>query len=390
MKFKNLKIGIPKEIMPGEGRVSTVPDVVKKMVQEGAKVLVEKNAGLGSFFTDEEYKEAGATIVDDVEKIFAEADIILKVKEPLENTEKGKHEVDMMKKGQCLITFLHPASKVNHDMVKALAKKGVISLTLDSVPRISRAQGMDALTSMSTVAGYKSVLLAANHLPKFMPMIGTAVGMIKPANVMVLGTGVAGLQAVATAKRLGAVVSAADIRPDAREQAMSLGAKIIELPVPAEVAVGEGGYAKKLPQEWLEKEIDALKPHVAESDVVILSALIPGQVAPILISEEMVKSMKQGSIIIDISIDQGGNCEITDPGNIYEKHGVTIVGTKNIPGMMPTSATWMFAQNIYNYLANIVDDGKININLDDEIIDKSLVTMDSKVVHAGAKEAMGI
>jgi NAD(P) transhydrogenase subunit alpha len=219
MKFQGLVIGVPKEIMKGERRVAAIPDTVKKMVSEGASVLVEKGAGIGSYFADSAYAESGAKIVDDATEVFAKSDIILKVKEPLFNDEKGKHEVELMKEGQVLITFLHPAAPTNHQMVKDLAARGVTSLTLDGIPRISKAQGMDALTSMSTVAGYKAVLMAANRLPKFMPMVGTAVGMIKPSNVLVIGTGIAGLQAVATAKRLGAVVYAADIRPDAREQA---------------------------------------------------------------------------------------------------------------------------------------------------------------------------
>ncbi|MGI6679416.1 MAG: NAD(P) transhydrogenase subunit alpha [Dehalobacterium sp.] len=388
MKFKGLTLGVPTEIMPGERRVAAIPETVKKMVAEGAKVVVEKGAGAGSFFSDEDYQGAGAILAGNAQEVYDQADIILKVKEPLMNEKTGKHEVEMMKKDQILITFIHPASPVNHEMVKNMAAKGIIAFTLDGVPRISRAQNMDALTSMSTIAGYKSVLMAANRLAIFMPMVGTAVGMIKPANVLVIGTGVAGLQAVATAKRLGAVVTAADIRPAAREQAQSLGAKILDLGIPEELAIAEGGYANRLPDEWLVKEREALKATVANSDIVILTALIPGKVAPILITEEMVKSMKPGSAIIDVAIDQGGNCEITDPGKLSEQGGISIDGTKNIPGMMPTSSTWMFSHNIYNYVANLCDDGKININLDDEILAKSLVCQDCEIVHAGTLEAM--
>jgi NAD(P) transhydrogenase subunit alpha len=388
MRFRGLTIGIPKEIMKGEQRVAAIPETVKKMVGEGAKVLIETGSGAGAYFGDQQYQEAGAVLIDDVEKIYHAADIILKVKEPQFNQNKGKHEVDMMKKGQCLITFLHPASPSNHKMVQNLAAKGVIGLTLDGIPRISRAQAMDALTSMSTVAGYKGVLMAANRLSKFLPMVGTAVGMIKPANVLVIGTGVAGLQAVATAKRMGAVVYAADIRPDAREQAKSLGARIIDLGIPAELAVGEGGYAKKLPQEWLEKEREVLKGVVTQMDIVILTALIPGRLAPVLITDEMVKSMPAGGAIVDIAIDQGGNCESTSPGEVTNRHGISLDGTKNIPGMVPTSSTWMFAHNIYHYLANLVHEGKVNLNMKDEIIASSLVTTEGKIVHAGALEAI--
>jgi len=353
-------------------------------------VLVEKGAGVGSFFPDEEYVKAGAEIVDDVEKLFAEADIILKVKEPLFNSEKNKHEVDMMHEGQVLITFLHPAAPANHEMVKQLTAKGVTALTLDGIPRISRAQAMDALTSMSTVAGYKAVLMAANRLPKFMPMIGSAVGMIPPATVTVIGTGVAGLQAVATAKRLGAVVNAIDIRPDAVEHAKSLGAKPVETGVPAEIAIGEGGYAKALPEEWLIKEREAIKDTIIKSDVVVATALVPGRLAPVLITEEMVKAMKPGSAIVDVAIDQGGNCELTVGGEVIEKYGVSIDGTKNIPGMVPESSTTMFARNVLNYASHLVKDGKVVIDLDDEITASSLVCKDGELVHAGAREAMGL
>lgn len=388
MEFNGLIIGVPAEIMVGERRVSATPETVKKMVSNGAKVLVESGAGEGSFYHDDQYKAEGAEIIDDCEKVYANADVILKVKEPLFNEEKNKHEIEMMKDGQCLITFIHPASPVNHQMVKDMADKGVIALTLDGVPRISRAQGMDALTSMSTVAGYKSALMAADRLTKFMPMVGTAVGMIQPAKALIIGAGVAGLQAIATAKRLGAIVTAADIRPDASEQSQSLGAKVLDLGIPQDISVGEGGYAKRLPNEWIVKEREVLRDAVIASDIVILTALIPGEIAPILVTEEMVKAMKPGSVIIDVAIDQGGNCEITDPAKITTKHGVSIDGTKNIPGMVPTSSTWMFAHNIYNYLVNLMKDGKLHINTDDEIIASSLVTIDKKIVHAGTLEAM--
>ena len=390
MKFQGMTIGVPKEIMHGEHRVSATPDTVKKMVGEGATVLVEKGAGEGAFFADSAYAAAGAQLVEDVQEIYAKSAVILKVKEPLFNEKVNKHEAEMVRDGQYLITFLHPAAPVNHEMMKKLAATGVISITLDGIPRISRAQGMDALTSMSTVAGYKSVLMASNRLSKFMPMVGTAVGVIKPANVLVIGTGVAGLQAVATAKRLGAVVTAVDIRPDAREQSMSLGAKPVDVGIPADVAIGEGGYAQRLSEEWLNKEREALKPLVKDADIIMLSALIPGKLAPILVTKDMVASMAPGSSIVDISIDQGGNCELTEAGEVVVKHGVTIDGTKNIPGMMPTSSTWMFANNIYQLLAFLAQDGKIVLDRNDPIIASTLTTIDKKIVHRGACEAMGL
>lgn len=382
-------IGIPKEIMRGENRVAATPETVAKLAKTGATVLLETGAGRGSFFTDDEYREAGAGIVAHAEEIFAKGDLILKVKEPQFNPTAGKHEVEMMRPGQCLISFLHPASPQNHETVRALAAQGVTALTLDSVPRISRAQPMDALTSMSTVAGYKAVLAAANRLPKFFPMVATAVGTIQPAQVLVVGAGVAGLQALATAKRLGAVVRAADIRPDACEQARSLGAQVVELGVPEEVAVGDGGYAQKLPAEWLEKERLALAEPAAKADVIVLTALIPGRRAPVLVTEAMVRAIAPGSAIADVAVDQGGNCELTEAGQVVEKHGVSIDGTLNIPGSVPVSATWLFANNMYHFFAYLLRDGKLHVDPDDPVVGPCLVTKDGEVVHRGALEAMG-
>ena len=383
-------IGIPKEIMHGELRVSAIPETVAKLVKDGAEVLVEKSAGVGAHYLDSQYEEAGAQLVVDVAELYERADVILKVKEPQFNQAKGVHEVDMMHEGQYLITFLHPAAPVNHEMIKNMARKGVIGLTLDGVPRISRAQNMDALTSMSTCAGYKGILLAANELSKFVPQIFCAVGMIKPVNALIIGTGVGGLQALATAKRLGAVVYAADIRPDAAEQAKSLGAKVVDTGVPAEMAVGQGGYALSLSEDVLEKERAILKETVPQMDIVFCGALVPGKLAPVLLTEEMVASMAPGSVIVDISIDQGGNCAITEPGEVIVKHGVTIIGIKNIPGMLATSSTWMFANNIYHLVNYLTKDGKVALDRSDEIVASILTTIDGEIVHAGAKEAMGL
>lgn len=383
-------IGIAKEIMEGEGRVSATPEIVGKLVKDGFTVLAEKNCGLGSHFMDEEYVAAGAELVADPADLYARAEVILKVKEPLFNKEKGLHEIDMMHKGQYLITFIHPASPVNHEMVKKMAAQGVIGLTLDGIPRITRAQSMDALTSMSTCAGYKGILIAANALPKFIPMITCAVGMIKPVNALIIGVGVAGLQALATAKRLGAVVYAADIRPDAAEQAKSLGAKLIDLNVPAEAAVGQGGYAQALSPELLAQEREVLAKILPDMDIVFCSALVPSKIAPQLITEDMVKSMKSGSVIVDISIDQGGNCVLTPAGGTAVKYGVTLEGIKNIPGMLPTSSTWMFANNVYNLVKYLAPQGNIQLDRNDEIVKGILTTIDGEIVHAGAREAMGL
>ena len=387
-------IGIPKEIMHGEDRVAAIPSTVEKMVKGGHKVLVEKGAGVGAFFPDADYEKAGAVLTSDVEALYAESEVILKVKEPLFNEKLGKHEVDLMHKGQYLITFIHPANPVNHQMVKDMTAKGVIALTLDGIPRISRAQSMDALSSMSTCAGYKGIILAADVLPKFIPMIAGVV-TIKPSNALVIGTGVAGLRAVATAKGLGAKVFSADLRPDANEQAMSLGARIVDTGVPVEIGcdydpVTNKYKARKLPDEWLEKEREALKQAVAEADIVFCSALLQGKLAPVIVTEEMVKSMKPGSTIVDISIDQGGNCAITPFGSVETKHGVVLQGIKNIPGLLPTSSTLMFANNIYNLFAYLEKDNKIVLDPNDEIVQGILVCKDGNLVHAGAREAMGL
>lgn len=382
-------IGVVKEIMPGEGRVAATPETVARYCADGFQVLVERSAGKEAFFGDDEYGRAGAELIDDAAEVYRRAELILKVKEPLFDQRRGQHELDLMRSGQYLITFLHPASPINHDMIRKMAQIGVVGITLDGVPRISRAQKMDALTSMSTCAGYKGILMAANALTKFIPQMFTAVGMIKPCQVMVLGTGVAGLQALATAKRLGAVTHAVDIRPDAVEQATSLGAKVVDSGVNPEVAVAAGGYARHLPDEWLRRERDAIRETVANMDIIFGSALVPSRRAPVLLTEDMVASMAPGSVIVDISIDQGGNCELTDPGETCHKHGVTIIGSKNIPGLLPTSSTEMFAKNMQQLVKYLVRDGRVWLERDDEIVAGILTTIDGEIVHEGALEAMG-
>ena len=381
-------IGVPKEIMHEESRVAATPETVKKYVADGHKVLVEKGAGVGALHADADYAAAGAVMCDSAQEVYDGAELILKVKEPLFNEQTGKHEVDMMHKGQYLITFIHPAAPVNHQMVKNMAAAGIISMSIEGVPRISRAQSMDALTSMSTCAGYKGMLMAASDLEKFMPMMPTAAGMIKPCNVLVAGVGVAGLQALATAKRLGAKTYAIDIRPAAAEQATSLGAKLIDSGVAPELAIGQGGYAMELPADVLAAERERLAKVLPDMDIVFLSALVPGRLAPTLITEDMVKMMKPGSVIVDISIDQGGNCAITTPGARDVKHGVVIEGIKNIPGMLATSSTFMYSANMYNLVKYLTPNGTLNLDESDDIVSGMLTTKDGKVVHAGALAAM--
>jgi len=381
-------IGIPKEIMHDEARVSATPENVKQYIADGNTVLVETDAGIGSMHSDEEYKAAGAEICGNAQEVYDKAELILKVKEPLFNNETNKHEVDMMHKGQYLITFIHPAAKVNHGMVKKMAEAGIISMAIEGVPRISRAQSMDALTSMSTCAGYKGILMAANEIDRFMPQVFSAAGLIKPCNTLVIGVGVAGLQAIATAKRLGSIVYSADIRPAAEEQALSLGAKAVASGVDPALAVGEGGYAKTLPDEVLASERAEIARVLPEMDIVFLSALIPGCLAPVLITEDMVKTMKQGSVIVDIAIDQGGNCEITLPGSKAVKYGVTIEGIKNIPGLLASSSTFMYASNMYNLVKYLLKDGRFSLDEKDEIVKGIMTTRDGRIVHEGALAAM--
>lgn len=388
MQYEGITLGVLREIMPGEQRVAVVPETARAFIEQGARVLVESGAGAGGFFTDEEYRQAGAQVAADAAEVYAGSDIFLKVKEPQYNAALDKHEAELFPEGSTLVTFLHPANKLNHQTVRTLAERKITSFTLDSVPRISRAQKMDALTSMSTVAGYKAVLFASEHLARFIPMMPTSFGMIKPARFLVIGTGVAGLQAVATAKRLGAQVKTLDIRPDANEQAQSLGATVIPFDLPAELAVGEGGYARRLPEEWYTKERETLIPHVTESDVIILTALIPGELAPLIIDKAMLAKMKKGSVIMDIAVDQGGNCQLSEAGKNTSYNDVLISAITNIPATLPVDATWMFAQNIMHFLHHLVSDGRVNTDTSDEIINSTLVTSGGNIVHKGALLAM--
>lgn len=383
-----MRIGIPKEILAEEKRVAATPETVGKYLDMGFDVAVEASAGEGIHISDDSYQVAGAKIISDAETLFSESDIVLKVKQPVFDEKAGRHEVDMLREGGTLVTFLHPAAPENHDMVKRLRDKNITAFTMDGIPRISRAQRMDALSSMSAVTGYKAVIMAANELPKFIPMIGTAIGVIQPSRFLVVGAGVVGLQAIATARRLGAVVKAMDIRKTACTEAESLGAKIVDFDIPQELAVASGGYAKSLATEWLEIEQAIIAPHAEEADVVILSALVPGEVAPVLLTEKMVSTMKPGAVIMDISVDQGGNCEVTAPGRFNRYLGVRICGIQNIPGRMAVHASWLYANNMYHYIENLFKNGREKMDLDDDIVRSTLVTHESAIHHKGALKAM--
>jgi len=381
-------VGVPKEILEQEGRVAAIPDTVRQYVEMGFKVLVQTSAGEGALWPDDRFVSAGAEIVPDALSLFRAADLVLKVKQPWVNQAAGFHEAEMIREGAVLIAFLHPAAPCNHEMVRILARRNVTAFTMDGVPRISRAQPMDALTSMSTISGYRAVLVAANKFPKFIPLMGTAIGTIRAAKVLVVGAGVVGLQAVATAKRLGGSVTVVDVREDARKAADSLGAKVAGFAVPAELAVGEDGCTRALPEEWLEKERAVLAPLVADADIVVLSALVPGEVAPALVTESMVAEMKPGSVVVDVSVDQGGNCAVTRPGAETVSHGVTLLGLWNIPGAMPVHGSWLYAHNMLHYVKNLFKKGTGTLDMDDEIVRSSLVTRGGEVLHQGTLKAI--
>ena len=383
-----MQIGIPKEVLPEEMRVAATPETVGKYIDMGFDVVVEASAGEGISISDAQYEDAGAGITSDPELLFSESDIVLKVKQPVFNEKAEKHEVNMLRDGSVLITFLHPAAPENHDMIRRLRDKNITAFTMDGIPRISRAQRMDAISSMSAVTGYKAVIMAANQLPKFIPMIGTAIGTIQPARFLVIGAGVVGLQAIATAKRLGGVVTSLDIRKSACTEADSLGAKVVDFDIPQELAVGNGGYAKSLEKEWLEIEQQVIRSHMEDADVVILSALVPGEIAPVLVTEQMVSTMKPGAVIMDISVDQGGNCEATEPGRFSQKLGVHICGIQNIPGRMAVHASWLYANNMLYYVGNLFKKGNKKLDLEDEIVTASLVTHQSTIHHKGTLKAM--
>lgn len=383
----SMKIGIPKEILGNEARVAAVPDTVSRMTKGGIEVLVESGAGIASFITDEEYVKAGARVIAETEALFSESDVILKVNRPVLNNKTKKHEADMMKEGAVLVTFLQPLANI--DAVLKLTSKKITAFSMDAVPRISRAQMMDALSSMSTVAGYKAVLLAANALKRFMPMLSTAAGTVYPAKAVVIGAGVAGLQAIATAKRLGATVTGFDTRPAAGEQIKSLGGEFVPLDVDHSQAEDAGGYAKEMSADFYKQEQEIIRKHTKDADIVISTALIPGRPAPTLITEEMVKEMKPGSVIVDLVVEQGGNCILSETGKEIVRHDVTIIGTVNLPGAIPVHASQLYSRNVYNFLMLLAPDKKeLKIDFNDEIVKGSLITHDGEILHEGVRQAV--
>ncbi|MBI2983170.1 MAG: Re/Si-specific NAD(P)(+) transhydrogenase subunit alpha, partial [Chloroflexi bacterium] len=350
-----MRIGVPRETVPGERRVALVPETVQKLVKAGNEVVVERGAGTEAAFVDSAYEQAGARIVDDA----YDAELVVKVQRPTTD------EIGKLRPGQILIAFVQ--SLIDPRYAHTLAEKGVTALSMDAIPRISRAQPLDALSSQATVAGYKAVLLAAAQLPRFFPMLTTAAGTIAPAKALVIGAGVAGLQAIATARRLGAVVEAFDTRPVVKEQVQSLGAKFLEIDL-GESGAGAGGYAKELSEEAHRKEVELLAKAVRENDIVITTAAIPGRKAPVLITREMVPTMRPGSVIVDLAAETGGNCELTEPGKTVVASGVTIIGTLNLPSTMPYHSSQMYSRNIASLLALFLKEGRATLDMTDEVI----------------------
>ncbi len=372
-------IGVPREVVPGERRVALVPESVAKFVKAGTNVVVERGAGDAAAFPDAAYEKAGATIAD-AAGVFARSDLIAKVARPTGD------ELHRMRAGQALVAFLAPLG--DPASVDAYAKAGITALSMDAIPRTTRAQSMDALSSQANIAGYKAVLLAAAVSPRFFPMLTTAAGTIRPQRAFILGAGVAGLQAIATARRLGALVSAFDTRPVVKEQVMSLGATFVELDLGEVDGAGAGGYAKALSADQEVRQQEKLAEYMAAIDIVITTAAVPGRKAPVLVTEAAVRGMKPGSVIVDLAAESGGNCELTQAGKIVERHGVTIVGTTNLPSTMPTDASTLYSRNVFALLALFVKDGAFAPNYEDEIVAGTTLTRDGTIVHEPTTKAL--
>lgn len=374
-----MNVVVPKETAEFEKRVAATPETVKKMVAAGLTVTVQAGAGQNSFISDQAFIDAGAVIEASPETLYKNADIVLKVQKPDQN------DINCMKAGACLIGLLQPM--VDHVLVQSLAAQKVTSLSMDAVPRIARAQRLDALSSQSNIAGYKAVLMGANALTKLMPMMMTAAGTIPAAKVLVIGAGVAGLQAVATAKRLGAIVEAFDTRPVVKEQVESLGGKFIELEMNTDTE-DAGGYAKELSKEDQERQKVLMQEHAKAADIVITTALIPGKKAPILVTEEMVKAMRPGSVVVDLAVDGGGNCELSKAGEEVVVHDVTVIGYRNIPSTMAAQSSALYARNISGLLLDHIKEGKLELDKEDEIVQGSLITENGEVVNSRIAEIL--
>ncbi len=383
-----MMVGVPRESFPGERRVAIVPAAVTGLIKAGLEVLVEADAGLEAGYTNSEYETKGAKIALSRDDVFARADIIAQVLCYGANDLTGSADLPLLRRGQFLIGFMRPMGAL--ETVQAVASTGVTSFAVELMPRTTRAQSMDALSSMATASGYKAVLIAADTLPRIFPMLTTAAGTITPARVLIIGVGVAGLQAIATARRLGAVVSAYDVRPAVKEQVQSLGGRFVELPLEVKDAQDAGGYAKAQDESFYQRQRELLSKVIAESDVVITTAVVPGKKAPVLVTKEMVAGMATGSVIVDLAAERGGNCELTKSGEKISVNGVTIIGWINLASTVPYHASQMYSKNVSNFLLNMVKDGKVNVNMKDDIISSTLVTEGGEIVNARIRELFGL
>jgi NAD(P) transhydrogenase subunit alpha len=381
-------IGIPRETASGERRVALVPEVVSQLTRAGHRVVIERDAGLRAGFTDDAYRAVGCAVVDTAREIYSTAQMILKVQRPGREESSGEAELDMLTEGTVLIGLLQPSG--DPALFQQLAERKIVACSMELVPRTTRAQMMDALSSQSTVAGYKAVLLAANALQKFFPMLMTAAGTVRPARVLVIGAGVAGLQAIATARRIGAVVEAFDTRPVVKEQVQSLGATFVELDVHVEDAQDAGGYARELSEQHIRREKELIHNRALQADVIITTALVPGKPAPVLVSAETVNAMRPGSVIVDLAGEQGGNCELSVPGETVVRHDVTIIAPLHISSDLAYHASQMYAKNISALVMLLAPKGELNLNFSDDIIDAVTVTADGEVRHEPTRKRLGM
>src|SRR5271165_5499635 len=377
-------VGVPREIYPKERRVALVPAVIPSLKKAGLEVLVEAGAGHAAGYPDKDYVEKGAKLAADRAEVFRSADTIVQFLCYGANDKNGNVDLPLFREGQVLIGFLRPLGTKN--TLQEIAARGVTAFAVELMPRTTRAQSMDVLSSMATICGYKALVIAADTLPRIFPMLTTAAGTITPARVFVIGAGVAGLQAVATARRLGAVASAYDMRPAAKEQVQSLGGRFVELPIAAKDAEDARGYARAQDEDFYRRQRELLGKVVAESDVVITAAVIPGKKSPVLVTEEMVKGMAPGSVILDLASERGGNCEISETGKTVVKHGVTIMGAINVASGVPYHASMMYARNLTSFLTHLIKDQKLNLNLEDEIVRETLLTRGGEGVNARVRE----
>ncbi|HEY1481320.1 MAG TPA: Re/Si-specific NAD(P)(+) transhydrogenase subunit alpha [Candidatus Acidoferrum sp.] len=377
-------VGVPKENYPGERRVALVPSVIANLKKAGIEVLIETAAGLAAGYPDADYVEKGAKLAANREEVFRSADIIVQFLSHGANDKTGSADLPLLRKGQVLIGFLRPLGSVK--TIQEIADRGVTAFSVELVPRITRAQSMDALSSMATICGYKAVVLAADTLPRMFPMLTTAAGTIAPARILIIGAGVAGLQAIATARRLGGVASAYDMRPASKEQVQSLGGRFVELPIEAKNAQDAGGYGTAQDESFYQKQRELLGKTVAESDVVITAAVIPGKKSPVLVTADMVQRMAPGSVIVDLAAERGGNCELTKPDEVTVAHGVTIIGEYNLAASVPYHASQMYARNVSAFLQLLAKDGTLQLNLKDEIIRETLLTHNGEIVNTRVRE----